>query len=56
MAETPLTRLRTVATPTADLPRGRPIAWLVLASLPMLAFLLLPLLALLLGIPLSQLL
>jgi len=56
MAETPLTRFRTIATPTSEPPRGRPIAWLVIASLPMLAFLLLPLLALLLRIPLEQLL
>src|SRR6476646_1784848 len=56
MAETPMTRVRTIATPTADPPPGRPVAWLLLASLPMLAFLLLPLLALLLRIPLAQLL
>src|SRR4051812_30207381 len=57
MAETPLTRVRAIATPTPDQPqRGRPVAWLVIASLPMLAFLLLPLLTLLLRIPLAQLL
>jgi molybdate transport system permease protein len=56
MAETPMTRVRTSATPTADPPRGRPAVWLLIASLPMLAFLLLPLLALLLRIPLPQLL
>jgi molybdate transport system permease protein len=56
MAETPLTRFRTLATPRFEQPRGRVIAWLVLASLPMLVFLLLPLLALLLRIPLAQLL
>jgi len=56
MAETPLTRYRTIATPTSEPPRGRLIAWLVLASLPMLVFLLLPLIALLLRIPLAQLL
>lgn len=56
MAETPMTRVRTIATPTAEPPRGRPIAWLLIASLPMLVFLLLPLLALLLRIPLAQLL
>src|SRR6185436_5793783 len=56
MAETPMTRVRTIATPTDDPPRGRPVAWLLIASLPMLAFLLLPLLALLLRIPLAQLL
>jgi molybdate transport system permease protein len=56
MAETPLTRFRTLATPRSEQPSGRAIAWLVLASLPMLAFLLLPLVALLLRIPLAQLL
>src|SRR5215212_10277053 len=56
MAETPLTRFRTIAAPTTEQPRGREIAWLVLASLPMLVFLLLPLIALLLRIPLAQLL
>jgi molybdate transport system permease protein len=56
MAETPLTRVRSIATPT-QAPRGqRPIAWLLIASLPMLVFLLVPLLALLLRIPLAQLL
>src|SRR5215211_5087120 len=56
MAETPMTRVRTIATSTLEPPRGRPVAWLLLASLPMLMFLLLPLLALLLRIPLAQLL
>src|SRR3954466_5050681 len=56
MAETPLTRFRTLARPSSEQPSGRAIAWLVIASLPMLAFLLLPLLALLLRIPLAQLL
>jgi molybdate transport system permease protein len=56
MAETPMTRVRSIATPTSEPPRGRPVAWLLVASLPMLAFLLLPLLALLLRIPLAQLL
>lgn len=57
MAETPMTRVRTIATPAPDQPpRGRPVAWLLIASLPMLGFLLLPLLALLLRIPLAQLL
>lgn len=55
MAETPLTRLRTLAPPAADLRRGQ-VAGLLIASLPMLGFLLLPLLALLLRIPLGQLL
>jgi molybdate transport system permease protein len=56
MAETPLTRFHTIATPGADQPRPRQIGWLILASLPMLVFLLLPLVALLLRIPLPQLL
>src|SRR4051812_20094131 len=56
MAETSVTRVRTIAIATTEPPRGRAIAWLVLASLPMLAFLLLPLVALLLRIPLAQLL
>jgi molybdate transport system permease protein len=56
MAETPMTRVRTIATPTSEPPRGQPAAWLLIASLPMLVFLLLPLLALLLRIPLAQLL
>ncbi len=56
MAETPLTRYRTIATATAESSHGRPVAWLLLASLPMLVFLLLPLVALLLRIPLAQLL
>jgi molybdate transport system permease protein len=56
MAETPLTRVRSIATPTQESRVGRPIAWLLIASLPMLVFLLMPLLALLLRIPLAQLL
>jgi len=56
MAETPLTRYRTITTPTAEQPRGRPVGWLMIASVPMLVFLLLPLIALLLRIPLAQLL
>ena len=56
MAESQLTRVRTIATPAQESLRRRPVAWLVIASLPMLAFLLLPLLALLLRIPLAQLL
>ena len=51
-----MTRVRTIAAPATHPPRGRSIAWLLLASLPMLAFLLLPLLALLLRIPLADLL
>lgn len=56
MTDTPVTRVRTATTPAIEPLRGRPVAWLLIASLPMLAFLLLPLLALLLRIPLSQLL
>src|SRR5690242_10328240 len=55
MAETPLPRVRPIAVPVAKQPRVGAFA-LLLASLPMLAFLLLPLLALLLRIPLAQLL
>jgi molybdate transport system permease protein len=56
MAETSVTRVRTIASSTADPPRGRPVAWLLIASLPMLVFLVLPLIALVLRIPLAQLL
>lgn len=55
MTDTSVTGMRTITTSTPDPPRGRPIGWLVLASLPMLAFLLVPLLALVLRIPLDQL-
>ena len=51
-----MNRVRTIATPSAEPPRGHPVAVLLLASLPMLVFLLLPLVALLLRIPLAQLL
>jgi molybdate transport system permease protein len=56
MTDTPVTRVRAISTPASEPPRGRRVAWLLIASLPMLAFLLLPLLALLLRIPLAQLL
>src|SRR5689334_3887408 len=56
MAKTSVTRIRTIATPTTEPPRGRPVAWLLIVSAPMLAFLLLPLIALVLRIPLPQLL
>lgn len=56
MTDTPVTRGRAISRPALEPPRGRQVAWLLLASLPMLAFLLLPLLALLLRIPLAQLL
>jgi molybdate transport system permease protein len=51
-----MSRARPAAATAYDQPRGRPVAWLLIASLPMLGFLLLPLLALLLRIPLAQLL
>lgn len=56
MTDTPVTRGRAISRPALEPPRGRQVAWLLIASLPMLAFLLLPLLALLLRIPLAQLL
>ncbi len=49
-------QVRSIAAPRSDTQQRRSIAWLLLASLPMLAFLVLPLLALLLRIPLGQLL
>jgi molybdate transport system permease protein len=51
-----MSRARAATKPAYEPPRGRPVAWLLIASLPMLGFLLLPLLALLLRIPLAQLL
>jgi molybdate transport system permease protein len=56
MAETPLTRVRTIAAPQTDRSRGRQIAWLLLLSLPMLMFLLVPLVALILRVEPAQLL
>jgi molybdate transport system permease protein len=56
MAETPLTRLRSIAAPTTERARHRQVAWLLISSLPMLVFLLVPLLALLLRISPAQLL
>jgi molybdate transport system permease protein len=56
MAETPLTRARPMVALQSERPSRRQVAWLLLLSLPMLGFLLLPLLALLLRIPLAQLL
>jgi len=55
MAQPPVSRVRTLATPATQPPR-RSVAWLLLASLPMLGFLLLPLIALLLRISLAGLL
>jgi molybdate transport system permease protein len=56
MAETPLTRVRTIAAPPTEPTWRRQVAWLLISSLPMLVFLLLPLLALLLRIAPAQLL
>jgi molybdate transport system permease protein len=56
MAETPLTRVRSIAAPTTERARHRQVAWLLISSLPMLVFLLVPLLALLLRISPAQLL
>jgi molybdate transport system permease protein len=53
MIETPLTRYRPVVVAAAPRSR-RAVAWLLLASLPMLAFLLMPLLALVLRIAPAQ--
>jgi molybdate transport system permease protein len=56
MAETQLTRAHPIVAPQTEQPSRRQVAWLLIASLPMLAFLLVPLLALLLRIPPAQLL
>jgi molybdate transport system permease protein len=56
MAETPLIRVRNIAAAQAERPSRRQVAWLLISSLPMLVFLLLPLLALLLRITPAQLL
>ena len=56
MTETPLTRGRPIAAPQAEHPSRRQVAWLLISSLPMLVFLLLPLIALLLRITPAQLL
>lgn len=56
MAETPLTRYRGAAPPIVPRPSGHPVALLIFASLPMLVFLLVPLLALILRIAPAQLL
>jgi molybdate transport system permease protein len=56
MAETQLTRARNIAIPQTDRSRRRQVAWLLVCSLPMLVFLLLPLIALLLRITPAQLL
>jgi molybdate transport system permease protein len=56
MAETRLTRAQPLAAPQSERPTRRQVAWLLIGSLPMLVFLLLPLLALLLRITPAQLL
>jgi len=56
MAETPLTRVRSIVAPQTDPVQRRQVAWLLISSLPMLVFLLLPLVALLLRIAPAQLL
>src|SRR5262245_7952420 len=56
MAETQLSRAQPFAAPQTEHPSQRRIAWLLLASLPMLVFLLVPLLALLFRITPAQLL
>jgi molybdate transport system permease protein len=56
MAETRLTRAQPLATPQIERPSQRQVAWLLISSLPMLLFLVLPLVALLLRITPAQLL
>jgi molybdate transport system permease protein len=56
MTETPLTRTQPLAAPQTERPSRRQVAWLLISSLPMLVFLLVPLLALLLRITPAQLL
>jgi molybdate transport system permease protein len=56
MAETRLTRAQPLAAPQTKYPSRRQVAWLLISSLPMLVFLLTPLLALLLRITPAQLL
>ena len=56
MAETPLTRLRTTSTIQADRVPKRRVGWLLVSSIPMLVFLLVPLAALILRITPAQLL
>jgi molybdate transport system permease protein len=56
MTNPPVTRTRQIATEASEPRRRRSLRWLLIASLPMLAFLLLPLIALLLRIPLATLL
>ncbi len=56
MTETPLTRTQPLTVPQTERPSRRQVAWLLISSLPMLVFLLLPLLALLLRITPAQLL
>jgi molybdate transport system permease protein len=56
MAETRLTRAQPFAAPQTQHPSRRRVAWLLISSLPMLVFLLLPLVALLLRVTPAQLL
>jgi molybdate transport system permease protein len=56
MAETPLTRVRSITAPPTERPQRRQVAWLLISSLPMLVFLIVPLVALLLRIAPAQLL
>jgi molybdate transport system permease protein len=56
MIDTPMTRLRATTAPQTGRAQKRQAAWLLLASLPMLVFLLVPLVALLLRIAPAQLL
>ncbi len=56
MTETPLTRTSPLTAPQTETFSRRRIAWLLIASLPMLAFLIVPLLALILRISPAQLL
>lgn len=56
MTETPLTRRRPIAVSQTKRPSRGQVAWLLISSLPMLVFLLLPLIALLLRITPAQLL
>jgi molybdate transport system permease protein len=56
MAETRLTRAQPLTAPQIERPSGRQVAWLLISSLPMLVFLVLPLIALLLRITPTQLL
>jgi molybdate transport system permease protein len=56
MAETRLTRAQPLVAPQTEQPSRRQVAWLLIASIPMLVFLLLPLVALMFRITPAQLL